>query len=71
MTIYGTSDVFDVRPAAPAKARAKTGTFFSDFSELKQGDYVVHVDDGIGQSMDCASSKAKGRRANSFAGLRG
>ena len=49
MTIYGTSDVFDVRPAAPAKARAKTGTFFSDFSELKPGDYVVHVDHGIGQ----------------------
>jgi transcription-repair coupling factor (superfamily II helicase) len=49
LTIYGTADVFDVRPAAPAKPRAKTGSFFGDFAELKPGDYVVHVDHGIGQ----------------------
>src|SRR6202040_2074357 len=29
--------------------RPKTASFFSDFSELKAGDYVVHVDHGIGQ----------------------
>ena len=27
----------------------KTASFFSDFSDLKPGDYVVHVDHGIGQ----------------------
>lgn len=48
LTIFGRTDVFDARPAQ-AKQRARTGTFFSDFSELKEGDYVVHVDHGIGQ----------------------
>ena len=48
MTIYGTST--SSKPCrSGAKARAKTASFFSDFSELKPGDYVVHVDHGIGQ----------------------
>ena len=34
---------------AAARRRPKTASFFSDFSELKPGDYVVHVDHGIGQ----------------------
>ena len=42
-----------VRNAAAAsqrsRARPKTASFFSDFSDLKPGDYVVHVDHGIGQ----------------------
>ena len=38
----------------------KTASFFSDFSELKPGDYVVHVDHGIGQfeGLRQESSKA-------------
>ncbi|MBZ5698076.1 MAG: transcription-repair coupling factor [Acidobacteriia bacterium] len=50
LTIYGTGDLFETLPAgAPSRRRPKTGSFFSDFSELKAGDYVVHVDHGIGQ----------------------
>jgi transcription-repair coupling factor (superfamily II helicase) len=50
LTIYGTGDLFETLPVgAPSRRRAKTGSFFSDFSELKAGDYVVHVDHGIGQ----------------------
>jgi transcription-repair coupling factor (superfamily II helicase) len=50
LTIYGTGDLFETLPAgAPARRRPKTASFFSDFSELKAGDYVVHVDHGIGQ----------------------
>jgi transcription-repair coupling factor (superfamily II helicase) len=48
LTIFGTTDVFDHRPA-PAKPRSKSAAFVSDFSDVKPGDYVVHVDHGIGQ----------------------
>ena len=50
VTIYGTGDLFETMPAgAASRRRPKTASFFSDFSELKPGDYVVHVDHGIGQ----------------------
>jgi transcription-repair coupling factor (superfamily II helicase) len=50
LTIYGTGDLFETLPAGvPSRRRPKTASFFSDFSELKAGDYVVHVDHGIGQ----------------------
>ena len=37
------------RPPQRARSRPKTASFFSDFSDLKPGDYVVHIDHGIGQ----------------------
>ena len=50
LTIYGTGDLFETQPTgAASRRRPKTASFFSDFSELKPGDYVVHVDHGIGQ----------------------
>jgi len=50
VAIYGTGDLFETMPfGAAAKRRPKTASFFSDFSELKPEDYVVHVDHGIGQ----------------------
>jgi transcription-repair coupling factor (superfamily II helicase) len=49
VAIYGTGDLFETMPPAAAKRRPKTASFFSDFSELKAGDYVVHIDHGIGQ----------------------
>jgi transcription-repair coupling factor (superfamily II helicase) len=50
LAIYGTADLFETLPAPErTRARPKTATFFSDFSDLKPGDYVVHVDHGIGQ----------------------
>ncbi len=50
LTIYGTGDLFETMPpGAHTKRRPKTASFFSDFSELKAGDYVVHVDHGIGR----------------------
>ncbi len=48
MAVYGTGDLFDALPARP-RIRAKTAGFFSDFSDLKPGDHVVHVDHGIGR----------------------
>jgi transcription-repair coupling factor (superfamily II helicase) len=50
LAIYGTGDLFETLPVgAPSRRRPKTASFFSDFSELKPGDYIVHVDHGIGQ----------------------
>jgi transcription-repair coupling factor (superfamily II helicase) len=49
VALYGTGDVFETMLPGAARRRPKTASFFSDFSELKPGDYVVHVDHGIGQ----------------------
>ena len=37
------------RPPQLQRSRPKTASFFSDFSDLKPSDFVVHVDHGIGQ----------------------
>ncbi len=61
LTIYGTGDLFDERAAVQTKSRAKTGKFFSDFAELKPGDYVVHVDHGIGKFEGLRQLQADGQ----------
>src|SRR5262245_2360458 len=53
LTIYTEGDIFDEavhgaeRPAKTKRSRA--AAFLSDFRDLKIGDYVVHIDHGIGQ----------------------
>jgi transcription-repair coupling factor (superfamily II helicase) len=51
LIIYGNTDLFETLPppSQRARARPKSASFFSDFSDLKPGDFVVHVDHGIGQ----------------------
>ncbi|MGH7839686.1 MAG: DEAD/DEAH box helicase, partial [Candidatus Binataceae bacterium] len=51
IALYGNTDLFETLPppSPRARSRPKTASFFSDFSDLKSGDYVVHVDHGIGQ----------------------
>lgn len=56
LAIYTEADIFDeaVHAGKPVKSakktkRALTAAFISDFRDLKIGDYVVHVDHGIGQ----------------------
>jgi transcription-repair coupling factor (superfamily II helicase) len=50
LTLFGHSDLFDVTPTVERPSRKiRTSGFFGDFAELKPGDYVVHVDHGIGQ----------------------
>ncbi len=50
IVLYGNADLFETF-AAPQRTRSrpKAASFFSDLSDLKPGDYVVHVDHGIGQ----------------------
>jgi transcription-repair coupling factor (superfamily II helicase) len=50
LTLLGHADLFDVTPTVErASRKIRTSGFFSDFAELKPGDFVVHVDHGIGQ----------------------
>jgi transcription-repair coupling factor (superfamily II helicase) len=52
LALYGNADLFEtVAPSSQQRSRSrpKTASFFSDFSDLKPGDYVVHIDHGIGQ----------------------
>ncbi len=47
LTIYGYGDLFDAEIERPRRRRP--AGFSSDFSDLKPGDFVVHVDHGIGE----------------------
>jgi transcription-repair coupling factor (superfamily II helicase) len=50
VTIFGSEDLFDVSElvARPAGKRAM-GAFAADLADLKQGDYVVHSQHGVGR----------------------
>src|SRR5438309_1592936 len=63
LAFYGTGDLFETAAVHERpRARSKTSGFFSDFSELKAGDYVVHVDHGIGQFEGLQMIESDGRR---------
>jgi len=52
LSIFGSRDLFDESEAVvarPQRSRSKTSAFLSDFRDLQVGDYVVHVEHGIGQ----------------------
>ncbi|MGH9775542.1 MAG: transcription-repair coupling factor [Candidatus Acidiferrales bacterium] len=47
---YGNSDIFEIAPTQVApKQRPASASFFGDFADLKSGEFVVHVDHGIGR----------------------
>ena len=51
LAIFGTLDLFDESEAVisgPVKSKSRTSAFLSDFRDLAIGDYVVHVEHGIG-----------------------
>src|ERR1700682_5202101 len=52
LCILGARDLFDESEAVvsrPQRQKSKTSAFLSDFRDLQVGDYVVHVEHGIGQ----------------------
>jgi transcription-repair coupling factor (superfamily II helicase) len=49
LQIYAETDVFEEERHAPEKRRNLAKTFLSDLRDLKVGDFVVHVDHGIGE----------------------
>jgi transcription-repair coupling factor (superfamily II helicase) len=48
LQLWAENDVFDEERHTHEKRRSATRTFLSDFRDLKIGDLVVHVDNGIG-----------------------
>jgi transcription-repair coupling factor (superfamily II helicase) len=63
LTIFGHADLFDVAPTVERPSRKiRTSGFFSDFADLKPGDYVVHVDHGIGQFEGLRLIESDGHR---------
>jgi transcription-repair coupling factor (superfamily II helicase) len=53
LAIFGSEDLFESPEtvARPSKAQAGTGVFSADQFDLKAGDYVVHVEHGVGQFL--------------------
>lgn len=58
LTVYTENDIFGestqaefqrTKDKSPKTRKTNLGAFISDFRDLKQGDYVVHVDHGIGR----------------------
>ena len=52
LAIFGARDLFDESEAVvaqPARRKSKVSAFLSDFRDLQVGDYVVHIEHGIGQ----------------------
>ncbi len=63
LTIFGNADLFDVTPSVDrASRKIRTSGFFTDFAELKPGDYIVHIDHGIGQFEGLRLIESDGRR---------
>jgi transcription-repair coupling factor (superfamily II helicase) len=55
LAIFGNQDLFDAsdlvaRPRQPS-SQARLSIFLSDFGDLKEGDYVVHLEHGIGRYL--------------------
>ncbi len=52
LAIFGARDLFDesdLVASRPQRQKSKVSAFLSDFRDLQVGDYVVHVEHGIGQ----------------------
>jgi transcription-repair coupling factor (superfamily II helicase) len=52
LAVFGSRDLFDesdLVSARPQRQKSKVSAFLSDFRDLQVGDYVVHVEHGIGQ----------------------
>jgi len=49
LTIFAESDLFEEEFRSAERRKSATRTFLSDFRDLKVGDLVVHVDNGIGR----------------------
>jgi transcription-repair coupling factor (superfamily II helicase) len=52
LCVLGARDLFDESDSVvsrPQRYKSKTSAFLSDFRDLQVGDYVVHVEHGIGQ----------------------
>ncbi len=63
LALYGADDLFEASEfvARPAETRSRLSTFLSDLQDLQPGDYVVHVEHGIGVYRGLQQMGADGR----------
>ena len=69
LTLFAEGDIFDEDRQRQDRHKSATGTFLSDFRDLKAGDYVVHVDHGIGMFVGLKSISV-GAESQEFMELR-
>jgi transcription-repair coupling factor (superfamily II helicase) len=51
LAIFGSEDLFESSDAVAKPGKSHLGTFSADQFDLKAGDYVVHVEHGVGQFL--------------------
>ncbi|MGB6429255.1 MAG: transcription-repair coupling factor, partial [Candidatus Acidiferrales bacterium] len=63
LALYGSGDLLDALPTrSRPRERSKSATFFSDLGDWKPGDYVVHLDHGIGRFENLQQMESGGSR---------
>lgn len=63
LSIFGSEDLFESSETVAKPGKSHLGTFSADQFDLKVGDYVVHVEHGVGQFLgvrEIAQGDAKG-----------
>jgi transcription-repair coupling factor (superfamily II helicase) len=70
LQIYAEYDVFEEERRAPERRRPASKAFLSDLRDLKVGDYVVHIDHGIGVFVGLKQIGVSGDRVQEFLELR-
>jgi transcription-repair coupling factor (superfamily II helicase) len=63
LVLFGAEDLFESSEMVAKPGKSHLGTFSADQFDLKPGDYVVHVEHGIGQFLgvrEIAQGEAKG-----------
>ena len=68
--LFAETDLFEEERRAHERRRSATRTFLSDFRDLKVGDLVVHVDNGIGRFVGLKKMAAAGQQSQEFMELR-
>jgi len=69
LQIYAETDVFDEERKVHERRKSVARSFLSDFRDLKTGDFVVHVDHGIGRFV-ALKQIAVGHETQEFMELR-
>jgi transcription-repair coupling factor (superfamily II helicase) len=67
---FAETDLFEEERRVHERRRSATRTFLSDFRDLKVGDLVVHVDNGIGKFVGLKKMAAAGQQEQEFMELR-
>lgn len=66
LAVVTEEEVFGRHPPARKKAAKKAPSFFTDFADVKAGDYVVHRDHGVGLYHGLKNVAAQGETAEEY-----